>query len=164
MAVKGLARYLFIRESIESSQCGYNIKAPFIELLLKKEFPKKWDSLEVPTQTGKSKKKGKAKSPNVSPKKGQQLLGGKSTPLSKKSSDDGKQDDEVHVENLPATSKASTVDKRNIQKTVSTTQVEHFAGLTGLENYANNCYMNVVIQLLANIQELRDYLKSKQIK
>ena len=82
--------------------------------------------------------------------------------MTKNIGEDKKQDSEVKVDsNLPGSSKSSAVDKRNIQKTVSQSQVESSnAGLTGLENYANNCYMNVVIQLLANIQELRDYLKS----
>lgn len=137
------------------------VKAPFIELVLKKAITKQWESLE-PQQSLQTKKKNDdtLKTPV---KKGQQLLGGKSTPLSKKGCDDGNQDTEVKVENsnLPGSSKASAVDKRNIQKSVSLSQPENLVGMIGLDNYANNCYMNVVIQLLANVQELRDYLKSK---
>lgn len=87
----------------------------------------------------------------------QLLLGGKSTPLTKKSSDEGKQ--EVETEK-PGPSK--TQDKRNIQKSVAVgLQTDVPFGMVGLENYANNCYMNVVVQVLSNIQEARDYFKSK---
>lgn len=142
------------------------MKDAFIELILKKTIQVKWESLE-PKEDLQTKKKGddspsskinKVKTPT---KRGQQLLGGKSTPLTK-GDDKQQQDSEVKVDsNLPGSSKSSAVDKRNIQKTVSQSQLESInAGLTGLENYANNCYMNVVVQLLANIQELRDYFKS----
>ena len=156
------------RYEIDTDESKYHVKDAFIELILRKTIQEKWESLE-PQQNLQTKKKNDDKAPSnakTPTKKGQQLLGGKSTPLTKTGGDDKNQDSEVKVDNsssnLPGSSKSSAVDKRNIQKTVS--QSHHpdssNAGLTGLENYANNCYMNVVIQLLANIQELRDYLKS----
>lgn len=153
------------RYEINVEESNYKVKQSFIELIIKKVVYKQWESLEPQQNVNSKKNKDDIPSDKrTPPKKGhQQLLGGKSTPLSKKGYDDGKQDTVVHAEtnNLPSTSNTSSnVDKRNIQKNVSVSQPEHYAGLTGLENYANNCYMNVVIQLLANIQELRDYLKS----
>ena len=90
-----------------------------------------------------------------SPQKSPQLLGGKSTPLEVRKRPEA----EKASDNQPSSS--TTDGKRNIQKTVSAVQLDQAAGLTGLENFANNCYMNVVIQVLANIVELRDYFKSK---
>ena len=159
---------IFSRYEIDTKESKYHVKEPYIELLLKKTIEKKWESLECQPSLQTKKKHDDTPSPSKQHpvkghKKGQQLLGGKSTPLSKKGNEsDTKQEAETKVDtNLPGSSKASAVDKRNIQKTVSQSQLENNLGLTGLENYANNCYMNVVIQLLANIQELRDYLKSK---
>ncbi|XP_065059123.1 ubiquitin carboxyl-terminal hydrolase 19-like isoform X2 [Rhopilema esculentum] len=81
------------------------------------------------------------------------LLGGKSTPFSKKSGDqETKVDKETTAVCEPQAS--STTKEINIQKNLNKTVT---AGLTGLENYANNCYMNVVIQVLANIPEIREY-------
>ena len=53
-------------------------------------------------------------------------------------------------------------DKRNIQKAVVVTpsQPDLQLGMIGLENYANNCYMNGVVQILCNIYEIREYFKS----
>ena len=80
------------------------------------------------------------------------LLGGKSTPFAKKSNE---QDNKVEKETaVPIEPQAAAVVResnslKNMNKTIT--------GLIGLENYANNCYMNVVIQVLANIPEIRDY-------
>eukprot|EP00112_Aurelia_sp_Birch-Aquarium-sp1_P010488 Seg2238.7 transcript_id=Seg2238.7/GoldUCD/mRNA.D3Y31 product="Ubiquitin carboxyl-terminal hydrolase 19" protein_id=Seg2238.7/GoldUCD/D3Y31 len=86
------------------------------------------------------------------------LLGGKSTPVSKKA---GEQENKIEKETVTvAEPQASAVAKessslKNVNKTVASRS--DLVGLTGLENYANNCYMNVVIQVLANIPEIRDY-------
>ena len=85
------------------------------------------------------------------------LLGGKSTPFSKKSGDqETKVDKETTAVCEPQAS--SSTKEINIQKNLNKTVT---AGLTGLENYANNCYMNVVIQVLANIPEVREYFAGK---
>lgn len=101
----------------------------------------------------------KKKKPSFHSPKKSQLLGGKSTPLTKKASDDGKQ--ELEVENT-SPGPSITKDKRNIQKAVVVTpsQPDLQLGMIGLENYANNCYMNVVVQILCNIHEIREYFKS----
>lgn len=81
------------------------------------------------------------------------LLGGKSTPVSKKGSEqETKAEKEMATSSEPQAS--AVVRDSSSLKNVNKTSV---AGLTGLENYANNCYMNVVIQVLANIPEIRDY-------
>ena len=85
-----------------------------------------------------------------------QLLGGKSTPLTKKTSEESSQDIEV---SLPNAISISSSNVRNVSKINIVS--DPMLGLTGLENYANNCYMNVVLQLLANIYEIREYFKSK---
>ena len=82
------------------------MKDAFIELILKKTIQVKWESLE-PKEDLQTKKKGddspsskinKVKTPT---KRGQQLLGGKSTPLTK-GDDKQQQDSEVKVDsNLP---------------------------------------------------------------
>lgn len=154
------------RGDIDPGRCHFKLKAPFIELLLKKKVPVKWGSLErfdpddlneSPKKEGKKKKQ--TNSPKNSPTKHSQLLGGKSTPLTK----EGGQDGPTKVENQASSS--TMEDKKNIKKatttTTATSQSESpLVGLTGLENYSNNCYMNVVIQILANIQETRDFFKN----
>ena len=85
------------------------------------------------------------------------LLGGKSTPVSKKSNDtEGKVEKEAVMCSEPQASAAARESSslKNVNKAIAT-------GLTGLENYANNCYMNVAIQVLANIPEIRDYFMGK---
>ena len=94
-----------------------------------------------------------------------QLLGGKSTPLSKKSQSSEPErnpDKEVAVAEHPQQPSSSSKDDesiRNVNKIVIN-KAEVF-GLTGIENYSNNCYINVVTQVLVNIQELKDYFVSK---
>ena len=65
------------------------------------------------------------------------------------------------MENTPP-GPSITKDKRNIQKAVivAPSQPDLQLGMIGLENYANNCYMNVVVQILCNIYEIREYFKS----
>ena len=93
-----------------------------------------------------------------------QLLGGKSTPVSKKA---GEQENKIEKEAATgAEPQASAVAKessslKNVNKTVGSRT--DLVGLTGLENYANNCYMNVVIQVLANIPEIRDYFAGNSL-
>lgn len=92
------------------------------------------------------------------------LLGGKSTPVSKKA---GEQENKIEKETVTvAEPQASAVAKessslKNVNKTVASRS--DLVGLTGLENYANNCYMNVVIQVLANIPEIRDYFAGESM-
>ena len=38
---------------------------------------------------------------------------------------------------------------------------QRFYGMTGLNNLGNSCYLNSVVQCLANTRELRDYFLSK---
>lgn len=142
------------REEIICKESYFKVKAATIEIFLKKVSPGKWGSLHA--YGTESIKDGK-KSPHQQAMLSRQLLlGGKSTPLTKKSSDEGKQ--EVETEK-PGPSK--TQDKRNIQKSVAVSlQSDVPFGMVGLENYANNCYMNVVVQVLSNIQEARDYFKN----
>ena len=88
------------------------------------------------------------------------LLGGKSTPVSKKSNDsESKVEKETVVSTEPQAAAIARDGSslRNVNKAIS-------AGLTGLENYANNCYMNVVIQVLANLPEIRDYFIGKKLE
>ena len=85
------------------------------------------------------------------------LLGGKSTPVSKKSNDtEVKIEKEAVSEPQASAAPRDSNSLKNVNKAIIT-------GLTGLENYANNCYMNVVIQVLANIPEIRDYFMGKYI-
>ena len=81
------------------------------------------------------------------------LLGGKSTPVSRKGNEpESKTEKETAVcsDQQASALARDSGSLKNMNKQIAT-------GLTGLENYANNCYMNVVIQALANIPEIRDY-------
>ena len=44
---------------------------------------------------------------------------------------------------------------------VTSTNRGKFYGLTGLDNLANTCYMNSVLQCLSNTDPLRDYFLCK---
>ena len=138
------------RHEIVPSECQHVVKAPFIELILKKKESQKWNGLHGLKQTSPS-----------SPQK-KKLLGGKSTPM--KTNDEKKQQEEKSQgENsaVASSSKTAAEDARNIKKAAAVAaEPENLQGLTGLENYANNCYMNVVIQILANIKETRDFFRS----
>lgn len=143
------------RYEIECPGCSYVVKKPFIEVILQKKVPQKWNGLH------------KLKAPHTQQRSSPQLLGGKSTPM--KSNEEKKQDAETKADrnsadNTASSASSKTEDERNIQKAAASVAVEpqpeNTAGLTGLENYANNCYMNVVIQILANIKETRDYFKT----
>jgi len=136
------------RHPIDTGDCKFAIKAPFIELILKKKTPQRWSGLRCKMPISPSQKQGK------------KLLGGKSTPLK---SNEEKKRDESKAENsaTAVASSSKSEDERNIKKAVANSnEPEILVGLTGLENYANNCYMNVVIQVLANIQEARDYFRN----
>ena len=83
------------------------------------------------------------------------LLGGKSTPVSKTKEPENKVEKEPAVPSEPQAS-AVVRDSSSLKSMNKVTA----AGLTGLLNYANNCYLNVVIQVLANIPEIRDHFIS----
>jgi len=86
------------------------------------------------------------------------LLGGKSTPVSRKGNEpESKTEKETAVcsDQQASALARDSGSLKNMNKQIAT-------GLTGLENYANNCYMNVVIQALANIPEIRDYFMYDQ--
>ncbi len=88
------------------------------------------------------------------------LTGGKSTPVLKKPADsDQKPDKETSTatDQQSLTSTRDAESKKNVNKAVSFRT--EALGLTGLENYANNCYMNVVIQVMANLPEMREYFR-----
>eukprot|EP00794_Sanderia_malayensis_P007032 gene7032-7821_t len=163
------------REKIVPSKSRFSVNKSTIELTLVKSVAKNWTSLEILRPSSKIAPKkvqmdsnfpaGKEKvKPVSSPRKATenlQLLGGKSTPFLKKTGEqENKPEKETAVassaEQQPGMAMSCDVEsKKNVNKTVML-KTESL-GLTGLENYANNCYMNVVIQVLANIPEIRDY-------
>ena len=85
------------------------------------------------------------------------LRGGKSTPVSRKGNEpESKAEKETAVcsDQQASALVRDSGSLKNMNRQIA-------SGLTGLENYANNCYMNVVIQALANIPEIRDYFMCK---
>ncbi|XP_065669506.1 ubiquitin carboxyl-terminal hydrolase 19 isoform X3 [Hydra vulgaris] len=149
--------HIHTSEEVQYAHCTYKMEKCYIEINIKTKDQLKCGHSHF------SEGKSLFKTPNFSGLhysksflqcSSKQLLGGKSTPLTTKSSEEQDVETSSPNANSSLSSNVRNVNKINIAS-------DTMLGLTGLENYANNCYMNVVLQLLANIYETREYFKNE---
>ncbi|KAI9557505.1 hypothetical protein GHT06_017333 [Daphnia sinensis] len=135
------------RGLIVPEKCSYRLKPTNLELKLIKAVPTKWESLDALVGS----------SPSTRTVQKETWISLAPSTTSKRSSSPSKNSDEDEETNpLSPSSPPSPCASNSVALTK--------AGYTGLGNLGNTCYMNAVLQALANTTPLKNYFLDKKFQ
>ncbi|XP_046561089.1 LOW QUALITY PROTEIN: ubiquitin carboxyl-terminal hydrolase 19-like [Haliotis rubra] len=152
-----------LRKDIKPEMSTYKITGTYIELVLKKLSTERWGSLEAPqrkeTESAKSDSWISTKKPTSTGNTGLAFDEMSDVNVDKcqasVSADNSDREERAAVSNTNENSKKPTCKVQPLNKLDGQQMVS--PGYTGLDNLGNTCFMNSVLQALANTREFRDF-------